>query len=190
MIFLKKYMEKWYFLQMFWKNGLSKKNCTGTWSFLYYLERWYFFYPEIWYFFFGRKMEDIFLKKHMEIWYFLYICVNVTNTILPFGQKSQRQSSPDKMHLKVIGILDWHSRNSSSDSLHFYGDLHRLFYILLSSEKKTGNVIYRIEIWLLFQFIWLEIFYNEEYSTLCTIQPSGVVFRGVLERQLRKLFVH
>ena len=25
MIFLKKYMEIWYFLQMFWKDGLSKK---------------------------------------------------------------------------------------------------------------------------------------------------------------------
>ena len=89
---------------------------------------------------------------------------------------------------------DWHSRSysrkSSNDSLYFYGDLHRRFHILLSSDKNPGNLIYRIEIWLLLQFIWLEIFCNEESSILCTIQPSGVVFRGVLERQLRKLFVH
>ena len=45
MIFLKKHLETWYFLQTFWKDGLSKKFCAGTWSFLYYLERWYFF-PE------------------------------------------------------------------------------------------------------------------------------------------------
>ena len=74
----------------------------------------------------------------------------------------------------LIDILDWHSRKSSNDSLYFYEDLYRRFYILLSSEKKTGNLIYRIEIWLL-QFTWLEIFYNEEFSVLCTIQPSGLV---------------
>ena len=38
--------------------------------------------------------------------------------------------------------------------------------------------------------IWLEIFYNEESSILCTIQPSEVVFRVVPERQLSKLSVH
>ena len=45
MIFLKKkkYTEIWYLLQMFWKDGLFKKDRAGTWSFLYYLERWYFF---------------------------------------------------------------------------------------------------------------------------------------------------
>ena len=43
MIFLKKYTEIWYFLQTFWKDGLSKKGRAGTWSFLYYLERWHFF---------------------------------------------------------------------------------------------------------------------------------------------------
>ena len=45
MIFLKKYTEIWYFLQTFWKDGPSKKGHAGTWSFLYYLQRWYFF-PE------------------------------------------------------------------------------------------------------------------------------------------------
>ena len=39
----KKYTEIWHFLQTFWKEGLFKKGRAGTWSFLYYLERWYFF---------------------------------------------------------------------------------------------------------------------------------------------------
>ena len=46
MIFLKKYTEIWYFLQAFWKDGLFKKGRAGTLSFLYYLERWCFFFPE------------------------------------------------------------------------------------------------------------------------------------------------
>ena len=46
MIFLKKYTEIWYFLQTFWKDGLSKKGRAGTWSFLHYLEIWCFFFPE------------------------------------------------------------------------------------------------------------------------------------------------
>ena len=54
MIFLKKYTEIWYFLQTFWKDGLSKKGRVGTWSFLYYLERWYFFL-KMWYFFPWQK---------------------------------------------------------------------------------------------------------------------------------------
>ena len=32
----------------------------------------------------------------------------------------------------------------------------------------------------------LEIFYDEESLILCTIQPSGVVFRGALELQLKE----
>ena len=52
----------------------------------------------------NRKM--IFLKKYMEIWCFLYICIKVTNMILPFCKKNQRWSSPKKIQLKVIDILD------------------------------------------------------------------------------------
>ena len=43
MIFLKIYMEIWYFLHTPWKDGLSKKERAGASSLLYYLERWYFF---------------------------------------------------------------------------------------------------------------------------------------------------
>ena len=93
MIFLKKYMEIWYFFQMPWKDGLSKKNRAWIWSFLYYLERWYFFSGKYIFSLVG-KWKMIFLKKYMEI-YFLYICINLTNMI--FSRKNT---------LKVIDILD------------------------------------------------------------------------------------
>ena len=70
MIFLKKTQkntEIWYFLQTFWKDGLSKKGQAGTWSFLYYLEIWYFFPRKHDIFSLGRKLEAAFLKKYMEI---------------------------------------------------------------------------------------------------------------------------
>ena len=58
-------------------------------------------------------------------------------------------------------------------------------------KKNSGNLIYRIEISFFLQFIWLEILlFNEESLILCTVQHSGVVFIGILERQLRKIFVH
>ena len=47
------------------------KNCVGTWSFLYYRERWYFLFPKIWSYTLDGKWKMIFLKKNMEIWYFL-----------------------------------------------------------------------------------------------------------------------
>ena len=46
---------------------------------------------------------------------------------------------PQKIHLKVIDILDRHLRKSSSNSLYLHGDLYRRFHILLSSEKKQGT---------------------------------------------------
>ena len=53
------------------KRWSFQKNCAGIWSFLYYQERWYFFFPKIWSYTLGGKWKMIFLKKHTEIWYFL-----------------------------------------------------------------------------------------------------------------------
>ena len=57
-----------------------------------------FFYLKIWYFFFGRNWKMIFLKKYMEIWYFLYMCINVT-------KKAKTIFSRENT---IKG--DWHSR--------------------------------------------------------------------------------
>ena len=102
----------------------------------------------------GKKWEMAFLKKSMEIWYFLCTRMGVTNVEpRPSVKKNQRWSYPAKIHVKVIDVLDGHPRKSSSNSLYFHGDLCRCFRVLLSNEKKTENLMYSIAVWLLFQFI-------------------------------------
>ena len=89
-------------------------------------------------------------------------CTSVTNVEPhPSVKTNQRWSYPTKIHLKVIDVLYWHPRKSSSSSLYFHGDLYRHFHVLLSSEKNPGNLIHRTEVWLLLQFIRLEIFCKE-----------------------------
>ena len=80
----------WCFLQMIWKDGLSKKI---TFEYDLFCNIWkdiISFFPKIW------KWKMIFLKWYMEIWYFLYICINVTNMILLFCQKSKDNLLPKK----------------------------------------------------------------------------------------------
>ena len=87
--FPKNYMEIWCFLQTFWKDGLSKKIALEYDLFRNIWKDGISFFPKI-NFFFTRKMKDDLSqkkKKVMEIWSFLYICINVTNMILPFCQK-------------------------------------------------------------------------------------------------------
>ena len=52
-----------FFFQTSWKDNLSKKNCAEIWSFLYYRERWYFFFSKIWSYPLDGKWKMIFLKK-------------------------------------------------------------------------------------------------------------------------------
>ena len=106
-----------------------------------------------------RKWEMTFLRKYVETWYFLWTRTGVANVVpRPSVKKNQRLSYSKKIYLKVIDVLDWHPRKSSSNSLYFHGGLYRRFHVPLSSEKKPGNLIYRIEVWLLLEFIRLEIF--------------------------------
>ena len=183
------------------ENMIFSSNVPKKCSFQKKIALWYDLSCIIWkmFFFSGRydiffdgKWKMIFLKKYMEIWYFLYVCINVTNMILPFCKKNQRWSSPEKIHLMVIDILDRILERVPAILCTFMETLIGVFIYCFPVKKtqKTRNLIYRIEIWLLLQFIWLEIFYSEESLIVCTIQPSGVVFRGMPVRQLRKLFVH
>ena len=90
-------------------------------------------------FFLDGKWEVILLKKYTEIWYFLCTRTGATN-VTPHSpaSKNQRWSYLAKVHLKVIGILDWHSRKGSSNSLYFHGDLYRRFLLLscIKTPKK------------------------------------------------------
>ena len=151
------YQEGWYFFfQKIWSNSLD-----GKWKMIFFknmtfssnaLKRLFFqkialeydfsciiWESRIWWydiFSLYGKWKMIFLKKHMEIWHFLYICINVTNMILPYYQKKSKTIFSQENTLKG----DWHSRShsrkSSNNFLYFYGDLHWRFHVLLSSEKK------------------------------------------------------
>ena len=95
-----------------------------------------FFSPKTWCFFLGRKWEKTFLKKYMEIWYFLCTRTGVTNVVWrPSAKKkkNQRWSYPAKMHLKVIDVLDWHPRKS------YIGLKFGLFFNLLGWRHSTMN---------------------------------------------------
>ena len=110
--------------------------------------------------------------------------------ILSFCKRNHKQSSPKKINLKGIDILQCILERVPTILCSFMETFIGVFIYCFPVKKKPGNLIYRTEIRLLLQFIWLEIFYHEESPILCTIQPSGVVFRGVPEHQLRKLFAH
>ena len=140
MIFLKKYTEIWYFLQTFWKDGLSKKGRAGTWSFLYYLERWYFFPKNMIFFPWAESERWPFSGNTWKYDISVYTHGRYKRGTTPLCQKNQRWSYPAKIHLKVIDVLHWHHRKSSSNSLYFHGDFHRRFHALLSSEKKPRKL--------------------------------------------------
>ena len=134
-----------------------QKNCAGIWSFLYYRERWYFFFPKIWSYTLDGKWKMIFLKKYMEIWYFL-------QALLKDGLSKRGHAGtwsflyylerwyffPGNMIFFSLG------RKWRTVVLRKYMDT---WYI--AQQRKTGDVIYRVEVWPLLKFIRLEIFYNE-----------------------------
>ena len=134
--FSKKYTEIWHFLQTFWKDGIFKK---GRWDMIFLVlsgKMAFFFSRKHDIFSLGRKWEMTFLKKYIEIWYFLCTRTGVTN-VVPHSsaKKNQRWSNSAKIHRNMIDVLDWHPRKSSSNSLYFHKDLYRRFHALLSSEK-------------------------------------------------------
>ena len=151
----------WYFLQVFRKDGLFKKGRAGTSSFLYYLESWYFFSRKHDIFSLGREPAMTPFKKYMKI-YFLCSHVGVTNLVSrPPAKKKSRMALSRKNTPKGA----WRSRLTSSKELQQFPVPSQrplwAFSCIALQRKKPGNLIYRIEVWLLLQFIRLEIFYNE-----------------------------
>ena len=114
-IFLKKYTEI-YFLQMFWKDGLFKRDCAGTWSFLYYLERWYFF-PENMIFFPREESERWSFSRNTWKYEIFCVHVRVLQTWRRAPLSETIKDDPGKIHQRFIYALDWHSRKSSSSFL-------------------------------------------------------------------------
>ena len=80
------------------------------------------------------KWEMIFLKKYVEIWYFLW-----RDARPPLPNKNQKWSCPVKIHLKVTDVLDWHSRKSPGSFLYFRGTFTGVF-TYCSPAKKSLNI--------------------------------------------------
>ena len=117
MIFLKKIHENMIFSSNVLKSGLFRKCRAGTWFLSYYLEKWYFFSRKHDIFSLGGTREMTLLKKFMEIWYFLCTQRAGVTKVAPrpsVKKKNQRWSYRAKIHLKVIDVLDWHSRKRSA----------------------------------------------------------------------------
>ena len=150
--------EKPYFLfPNVLKRWSFQKNCAGIWSFLYYRERWYFFFPKIWSYTLDGKRKMIFLKKYTEIWYFL-------QAFWKYGLSKRCSAGTWSFlyHLKRwyfflenMIFLPW----AESERRPFPGNTWK--HDTSPSEKNTGNLIHRVEVWPLLKFIRLEIFHNE-----------------------------
>ena len=85
----KKYLEICFF-QMFWKGGLSKKFEPEHDLFCNIWKDGISFFRKYDIFSLGKKWKKmIFIKKRMEMWYFLYIRVGAANMTLPSWQKKK-----------------------------------------------------------------------------------------------------
>ena len=76
--------------------------------------------------------DDLSQEIHVNMIFsvYMYKCYKYDISLLP---KKSKTISSGKILLKVIEILDRHSRKSSNDSLYIYGEaLHRRFQIFLS----------------------------------------------------------
>ena len=137
MISLKKIQGNMIFPSNLLKRWSFRKGLCRHMIFLVLSRKMVFFSRKHCIFSLGRKWEAALLRKYMEIWHFLCTRTGVTDVApRPSVKKNQRWSYPAKIHLKVIDVLDWHPRKSSSNSLYFHGDLYRRFHALLSSEEK------------------------------------------------------
>ena len=102
MVFLKKkYTEIWYLLQIFWKYGLFKKDCAGTWYFLYHLERRYFFPRKHGIFFLDGKRERGDLSQE------IYGNMTFSNWYAPLQKKKKSKTILSR---KNTPKGHWHSR--------------------------------------------------------------------------------
>ena len=108
MIFLKKYMEIWYFLQMFWKYNISKKialhydlSCIIRKDGISLSQK---------YGIFGGNWKTVFLKKYMEIWYYLFLQIwnypSVRKSKMIFSQKMHLKTTFSASLEKMMLILD------------------------------------------------------------------------------------
>ena len=128
--------EIWHFRQMFWKDGLFKKDHAGAWYFLHYLERWYFL-PKTWYFFPGWKTTEKWPFPRNTWKHDIFCSICSTPPCKKKKKKNQRRTYPAKIHVKVMDIPDRHPRKSSSNSLYLHERPLQAFWYIAVQQKKN-----------------------------------------------------
>ena len=98
--FSKKYLEIWCFLQIFWKDGLSKKFTPEHDLFCNIWKDGISFFQKIWYFFFWQKMKkvDLYQKTRGNIILSVYMRRRYRHDIALLTKK---QRYPEIIHLRV-----------------------------------------------------------------------------------------
>ena len=107
----------------------------------------------------GKWKKMIFIKKRVEIWYFLYICVGVTGVTLPSWQKKQRCREKNAPKGDISGITekdDIHSR-FILDSSCFCWNTTSIYTLERAQEAATGDVLQ--------EKVFLEISQNSQGKT-------------------------
>ena len=115
--FPKKYTEIWYFLQIFWKDGLSKK-IVLEYGLSCIFRKDNIFFPKIWSYSLDGKWKTIFLKKihekydifcvlskyvfPLQIWY----CPSVKTANMIFTQKIHLKMTFPLSLKKMIFVLE------------------------------------------------------------------------------------
>ena len=138
------------------KMVFPKKLCWNM-IFLYCRKRWYFILPKIWSYTLNWKWKMIFLKKYKKIWHFFPTVWN--NGLSKKGCAGKwsflyylkRWYFFPRKHIFSLG------RKWKAAFLRKYMEI----WCTALHQRKTGNLLYRIDVWLLLKFIRLEIFYNE-----------------------------
>ena len=88
-----------FFKCMFWKDGLSKKFAPEHDLFCNICKDGISLFQKLWYFSLGGNWKKIiFIKKRVEIWYFLYICVGVKSMTLSSWQKKNKDPLAPKKY--------------------------------------------------------------------------------------------
>ena len=125
------------------------------------------FFPENMIFFPCAESERrSFSRNTWNMIFSVYTCRCYKRDAMPLcPKKKSKMVLFREKHLKVNDVQDWYSRKSSRSLWKKFSVLSwrplQAFPCIALQQKKPENLKYRIEVWLLLQFIRLDIFYNE-----------------------------
>ena len=162
MIFLKKIHRNMIFSSSLLKRWSFQKGLHRDMIFLVSSGKMVLFFPETWYFFLGQEARNDFSQEiHGDMIFFVYTHGCYKRGVRPLCQKKSRMVLSGENTTKGV----WRSRLISWKELQQLSVLSwrasRAFSCIDLPREKTGNLICRIKVWLLLQFIRLEIFDSE-----------------------------